>query len=348
MVSLDDYNMGCRIGKGAFGKVYICRDMKNRKCAIKMIKDEDRFRKAALKEIKFLKKLNSNKIVNEEYEKTYSNKSYIVDFYGEFIENNIQYLVFEYLDIDLYKYYLDNELSFEDICKIGYQVINGIEFFHNLNIIHADLKPENIMISKKTKDIKIIDFGSAIEDLYPKKSEVYIQSRYYRAPEVLYGVNYGKEIDIWSFGCIIYELFFRNPLFPGKNIKDMIFLISGFIDIPYNLNYYSNTKVFSDCFKKELEYNNCGVDSDSDVDLGCENEYYTFKYCSNTANKKYRLPGYNFKYILNYKLRPKCKHYQKKNFIDMLSSIIRYDYFNRPKAKDIKNANIFLEYKLGF
>lgn len=348
MVSLDDYNMGCRIGKGAFGKVYICRDMKNRKCAIKMIKDEDRFRKAALKEIKFLKKLKSNKIVNEEYEKTDSNKSYIVDFYGEFIEDNIQYILFEYLDIDLYKYYLDNDLSFEDICKIGFQIINGIEFFHNLNIIHADLKPENIMISKKTKDIKIIDFGSAIEDLYPKKSEVYIQSRYYRAPEVLYGVNYGKEIDIWSFACIIYELFFKDPLFPGKNTKDMIFIISGYIDIPYDLNYYRDTKVFSESFKKELEYTNCGVDSDSDVDLGCDNEHYTFKYCSNTSNRRYRLPGYNFKYILNYKLRPICRYYEKKKFIDMISSIIRYDYSNRPKAKDIKNADIFLEYKLGF
>ena len=348
MTSLNDYNMGRTVGKGAFGRVYSGRDKKNRRCAIKKIRDEDRFRKAALKEIKFLKKLKSNIKVDESYEKTDSNKSYIVDFYGEFKEDNIQYIVFEYLEIDLYKYYSDNELSFADICKIGFQIINGIEFFHNLNIIHADLKPENIMISKKTKEVKIIDFGSAIEDSYPKKSEFYIQSRYYRSPEVLYGVNYGKEIDIWSFACIIYELFFKDPLFPGKNTKDMIFIISGYIDIPYDLDYYRDTKVFSECFKKELEYNNCGVDSDSDVDLGCENEYYTFKYCSNTSNKKYRLPGYNFKYILNYKLRPKCKEYEKKNFIELLSSIIRYDYFNRPKAKDIKNAEIFLEYKLGF
>ena len=225
MTSLKDYNMGRTVGKGAFGRVYSGRDKKNRRCAIKKIRDEDRFRKAALKEIKFLKKLKSNKKVDESYEITDSNKSYIVDFYGEFKEDNIQYIVFEYLEIDLYKYYLDNDLSFEDICKIGFQIINGIEFFHNLNIIHADLKPENIMISKKTKDIKIIDFGSAIEDTYPKKSEFYIQSRYYRAPEVLYGVNYGKEIDIWSFACIIYELFFKDPLFPGKNTKDMIFNI---------------------------------------------------------------------------------------------------------------------------
>ena len=73
-------------------------------------------------------------------------------------------------------------------------------------IIHCDLKPENILLKKKNKTgIRIIDFGSScFED---KKLYSYLQTRYYRAPEIILGCNYGIEIDLWSFGCIIVELY---------------------------------------------------------------------------------------------------------------------------------------------
>ena len=348
MTSLNDYDIGDSIGKGVFGKVYVATDKYNRKCAIKKIKDEDRFRKASLKEIKFLKKIQKNLNHSEDYLKTDSNKNFVVNFYGEFKENNIQYLVFEYLEQNLYHYYKNNDISFKELVKIGYQLIKGIEYFHKLDIIHADLKPENIMISSKTMDIKIIDFGSALEDKFLKKPNLYIQSRYYRAPEVLYNVTYGKAIDIWSYACILYELFLGEPLFAGKNYKDMIFRICGFIDIPNNLDSYKNSKIFEDSFTKNVEFNHCGIDSDSDVDIGCDNEYYQFRLCSETENNRYRLAAYNFKYILNYRLRSLCKEYEKKYFIELLASIIRYDYWMRPKAKDITNDKLFLEYKLDF
>ena len=136
------------------------------------------------------------------------------------------------------------------------------------------------MINSKTMDIKIIDFGSSLEDKFCKRPNLYIQSRYYRAPEVLYGINYGKEIDIWSYACILYELFLKEPLFPGKNYKDMIFKICGFIDIPHYLNYYKKSEIFKDSFAKKVEFTHCGIDSDSDVDIGCDNEYYEFILCS--------------------------------------------------------------------
>lgn len=83
-------------------------------------------------------------------------------------------------------------------------------------IVHCDLKPENILLCHPNKSgIKVIDFGSGT---YEKEQYyTYIQSRYYRAPEVILGVRYSPAIDMWSMGCILYELFTGTPLFTGED-----------------------------------------------------------------------------------------------------------------------------------
>lgn len=92
------------------------------------------------------------------------------------------------------------------------------------NIVHCDLKPENILLRKINKSgIKIIDFGSGcFED---QKIYTYIQSRFYRAPEIVLGISYSAAIDMWSFGCILYELYVGHPLFPGEDEKDHMALM---------------------------------------------------------------------------------------------------------------------------
>ena len=76
------------------------------------------------------------------------------------------------------------------------------------------------MINSKTMDIKIIDFGSSLEDKFCKRPNLYIQSRYYRAPEVLYGINYGKEIDTYGVMLVFYmNYFLRNHYFREKIIR---------------------------------------------------------------------------------------------------------------------------------
>ena len=83
------------------------------------------------------------------------------------------------------------------------------------------MKPENILLKKKNKSgIKIIDFGSGC--FSNKRIYTYIQSRFYRAPEIVLGVPYGVEIDMWSFGCIVCELHTGYPLFPCKNEDELI------------------------------------------------------------------------------------------------------------------------------
>lgn len=86
-------------------------------------------------------------------------------------------------------------------------------------MIHADIKPENILLcDNKSSDIKVIDWGSGAfvgQTIY-----TYIQSRFYRAPEVILGLKYSTEIDIWSMACVFAELFTGVPLFSGEEEKD--------------------------------------------------------------------------------------------------------------------------------
>ena len=98
-------------------------------------------------------------------------------------------------------------MNISEIRHISYQILKSLTFLKKHSIVHCDLKPENILLKNRLskKDIKIIDFGSACFE--NEKIHSYIQSRFYRAPEVILGLGYSSSIDIWSFGCIIAELY---------------------------------------------------------------------------------------------------------------------------------------------
>lgn len=86
------------------------------------------------------------------------------------------------------------------------QSLEAISYLHDLGIIHCDLKPENILIkSYQTCEIKVIDLGSSC--FQTDNLTLYVQSRSYRAPEVMLGLPYDQKIDIWSVGCILAELY---------------------------------------------------------------------------------------------------------------------------------------------
>eukprot|EP00831_Metopus_contortus_P065453 TRINITY_DN58477_c0_g1_i1.p1 TRINITY_DN58477_c0_g1~~TRINITY_DN58477_c0_g1_i1.p1 ORF type:complete len:283 (+),score=39.18 TRINITY_DN58477_c0_g1_i1:395-1243(+) len=92
------------------------------------------------------------------------------------------------------------------------------------SIIHCDLKPENILVKLESKqEVKLIDFGSSC--FYNKKVYTYIQSRFYRAPEIMLAIPYSCAIDMWSLGCILAELYTGLPLFPGESEPEQMALI---------------------------------------------------------------------------------------------------------------------------
>ena len=93
------------------------------------------------------------------------------------------------------------------------------------------MKPENIILKDKTKSgLKIIDFGSSC--FVDQWIYTYIQSWFYRAPEIIFGIPYTNSIDMWSVGCILAELFLGYPIFPGENEKEQVQLFMEVLGIP--------------------------------------------------------------------------------------------------------------------
>ncbi|KAK1272452.1 Serine/threonine-protein kinase AFC3 [Acorus gramineus] len=152
-------------------------------------------------------------------------KHHIVRMLDHFLFQHHLCISFEMLGPNLYDLIKENQfkgLSLSFVQLFSKQILHGLVLMKEAGIIHCDLKPENILISTGVKlpEIKIIDFGSACNEGRTVYS--YIQSRYYRSPEVLLGYPYNTAIDMWSFGCIIAELFLGLPLFPGASEYDVL------------------------------------------------------------------------------------------------------------------------------
>lgn len=135
-------------------------------------------------------------------------------------------IVLEYLHFNLYRYLKVNKLRkpiFDDklLRRIVFQVTQGLKFMRTKKVIHCDLKPENIIFTdEKYRNIKLIDFGASCQDY--ASGFFYVQSRYYRAPEIVLGRKYDAAVDMWSLGCIIYELITGRPLFPARDENELL------------------------------------------------------------------------------------------------------------------------------
>lgn len=149
-------------------------------------------------------------------------KKNIVRIKEKFVFRKHLVLTFEILSINLYEFIKSNNyqgVSTNLIRRFTIQLLVSLHYMKEYNIVHCDLKPENILLRKFNKSgIKIIDFGSGTYE--DQQHYTYIQSRYYRAPEIMLGIRYTPAIDMWSLGCILYELFIGNPLFKGEDEKE--------------------------------------------------------------------------------------------------------------------------------
>lgn len=122
-------------------------------------------------------------------------------------------------------------LPIQKIKKIAGQVLRCLSFISKHNIIHCDLKPENILLKDPNSSlVKVIDFGSSC--FSSQKVYSYIQSRFYRAPEIVLEIPYTPAIDMWSFGCILVELYTGLPIFPAENEKELISCIAEVLGEP--------------------------------------------------------------------------------------------------------------------
>jgi dual specificity tyrosine-phosphorylation-regulated kinase 1 len=224
----DRYLVQATLGKGSFGQVVEAHDsVTNQRVAVKIIKNKYAFRKQAKIEIRLLEKMR-----DLDPQETY----HIVRLLRHFEHRNHLCLVFELLSYNLYDLLRNTNfrgISLNLIRKFAQQICHSLIFLRSseVSVIHCDLKPENILLrNPKRTALKLIDFGSSCEighTMYP-----YIQSRFYRSPEVLLGLPYDEAIDMWSFGCILYELHTGDPIFNGSSEQDQIFKITEVLGTP--------------------------------------------------------------------------------------------------------------------
>ncbi|KAH3667932.1 hypothetical protein WICMUC_005145 [Wickerhamomyces mucosus] len=222
------------IGHGSFGSVTKTQLIKpyNETIAIKKVLQDKRFKNRELQIMKTLNHPNITKLFFYNYEnngdKNLTNSS-----------NNLYLnLIMEYLPTTLYKrnqFFTIKKLNMplQEIKIYLYQMLKGLKYLHSFEICHRDIKPQNLLVDYQNSILKICDFGSA-KILSSKEQNVsYICSRYYRAPELIFGsTNYSTKIDIWSIGCVFAELLIGQPLFPGESGIDQLVEIIKILGTP--------------------------------------------------------------------------------------------------------------------
>lgn len=213
------------LGKGTFGKVskYVT---KQGEYAIKKYFDdeEDLIRYIILREITILRRLNHPNIL---------------PIYDVVLKHDTFYIVMPLAKSDL-RNYMKNKLSFDDKKNIIYEILYGLAYMHSHSVMHRDFKPENILISNENR-VMIADFGSSKMGHINKYYEITdnVTTLWYKSPEMLLGPTkfellYDYSSDIWSFGCILYELYMDDILFRGDSKKDQIYKIFSKLGTPNN------------------------------------------------------------------------------------------------------------------
>lgn len=230
------------IGRGSFGQVVRALDTReNTHVAIKIIKNNTLYVEQALSEVRMTAYLNS---IDPDDEHS------IMRLRDKFIFRGHQCLVLELLSFSLYDLLRSTEfygVSLNLVRKFCKQILKCLSFLArpDVNIAHCDLKPENVLLRHPQRSaIKVVDFGASCR--ISDTMFVYVQSRFYRAPEVILGLPYSTQVDVWSLGCMLIELHTGYPVFAGKDEGDQIAVIVERLGMPpsYMLDCGKKTNMF--------------------------------------------------------------------------------------------------------
>lgn len=236
------------LGEAAFSKAIQCVDLKNgQSYCLKVIENNKDYFDQSIDEIKLLRYINVNGNVDE---------NHVLRLHDFFYHKEHLFIVTELLKDNLYDYYKFNrEKETEEyftvgrLQKITVQLLKGLTYIHSLKLVHCDLKPENIMMKSYSRaEVKIIDFGSSC--FVHDNLGSYVQSRAYRAPEVILGCKYDYKIDIWSLGCILSELYTGSVLFQSDSLQGLLARIVAIIG-PFPEWMLEEGKLSSKYFTKE-------------------------------------------------------------------------------------------------
>ncbi|XP_030023275.2 glycogen synthase kinase-3 beta isoform X2 [Manduca sexta] len=225
------------IGNGSFGVVYQAKLCDTGELiAIKKVLQDKRFKN---RELQIMRRLEHCNIVKLKYFFYSSGEKAAVPAAVSSLLNAMQSLdvakdevylnlVLEYIPETVYKvarHYSKDEqtIPISFIKLYMYQLFRSLAYIHSLGICHRDIKPQNLLLDPKTGVLKLCDFGSAKHLVRGEPNVSYICSRYYRAPELIFGaIDYTTKIDVWSAGCVVAELLLGQPIFPGDSGVDQL------------------------------------------------------------------------------------------------------------------------------
>ncbi|KAG8651457.1 hypothetical protein MANES_07G130000v8 [Manihot esculenta] len=238
------------LGSAAFSKVVQAHDLHTGiDVCLKIIKNDKDFFDQSLDEIKLLKLVNKHDPADEHH---------ILRLYDYFYHQEHLFIVCELLRANLYEFQKFNQESggepyftLSRLQVITRQCLEALAYLHHLGIIHCDLKPENILIkSYRRCEIKVIDLGSSC--FQSDNLCLYVQSRSYRAPEVILGLPYNQKIDLWSLGCILAELCSGEVLFPNDAVVMILARMIGMLG-PIDLEMLVRGQETHKYFTKEYD-----------------------------------------------------------------------------------------------
>jgi len=230
------YSQKTALGKGSFSSVYLGENIiSGQKVAIKKINISkfEKFRPHIISEINILKSINHPNIVS---------------FVDDIIETKLIYIVLEYCGLgDLAEFYKDTMVKEVYVKHYAKQILDGISYLHQKNIMHRDIKPHNILLSD-IYTIKITDFGFAKYDTIIDLTTTLCGSPIYMAPEIMQCKKYNNKTDIWSFGIVIYQLAFGKLPYNASNQIELMRVVRD-TEPTYNSDLVSNMCKF---FIKQL------------------------------------------------------------------------------------------------
>ncbi|XP_018398726.1 PREDICTED: dual specificity protein kinase CLK2 isoform X4 [Cyphomyrmex costatus] len=250
------YKVLATLGEGTFGKVVKVKDLQmDHVMALKIIKNVEKYREAAKLEINALEK-----IANKDPE----GQHLCVKMLDWFNYHGHMCIAFEMLGLSVFDFLRDNSYQpypLEHVRHMGYQLCYAVKFLHDNKLTHTDLKPENILFvdsdydstynNKKRRDmrrvkrtdIKLIDFGSATFD--HEHHSTIVSTRHYRAPEVILELGWSQPCDVWSIGCILFELYLGITLFQTHDNREHLAMMERILGtIPHRMARKTKTKYF--------------------------------------------------------------------------------------------------------
>lgn len=268
------YEIVSTLGEGTFGKVVECRDLQSNHdaVALKIIKNIGKYRDAAELEINVLE--NINRRDPEGYNLCVRMLSWF-NYHGHICIafDMLGPSVFDFLKNNSYQPY-----NIDQVKQISYQLCKSVKFLHACKLTHTDLKPENILFlnsesdlvfSENQKqyfrrlrcaDIRLIDFGSATFD--NEHHTTIVSTRHYRAPEVILELGWANPCDVWSIGCIMFELYTGSTMFQTHSNREHLAMMERILGhLPYTMckksrktKYFHNGQLDWDVYSREGQY----------------------------------------------------------------------------------------------